>query len=219
MTNFTIDITSDPICVFCYLGKRRLEKAISLWHKTASKTDTFTISWKPYYLQPNLPAEGVDKIQKMTERMGEEKAKLARKRLLQMGQFEGIDFHFGGKIRSTRDSHRLTRLAEEKGEETTDKVVERLFHEFHENENDIGDRELLVRIGTEAGLDAEEVRLYLEGDNGGEECDREAQEARDKGIIGVPYFRIQDKYVIDSAQDPSDFMEIFQKVREDESGR
>ena len=153
-------------------------------------------------------------MQKMAERMGEEKARLARDRLLQMGQAEGIDFHFGGKVKSTRDAHRLIDLAQKTDAATGDKVVERLFQEFHEREQDIGDRELLVKIATDAGLVGEEVHKYLESDEGGAEVDREAQEARDGGIFGVPHFLVQKQYVLDGAQDPGDFMEVFSKVKD-----
>lgn len=154
---------------------------------------------------------------KMTERMGKEEASFARERLLQMGGREGINFMFDGKVGATRDAHRLMEFAQKKSAEVGDKVVERLFHEFHEEGRNIADRDLLVMAGADAGCDEQEIRSYLESVEGAAEVDKVAQAARDKGIVGVPHFLIHGVHVLDGAQDTGDFLEVFSQVKEAEN--
>ena len=131
-----------------------------------------------------------------------------------VGKSVGINFSFGGKTGSTRDSHRLIQLAKTKGPETQTKVVEELFQAYFENEKDITDHQVLREAGIKAGLPEDEVNDWLESDKGGKEVDREVIEAQARDISGVPNFTINEKYEIGGAQDPEAFAKIFERIKQ-----
>jgi predicted DsbA family dithiol-disulfide isomerase len=108
--------------------------------------------------------------------------------LARLGKQVGIDFNFGGKTGNTRDSHRLIQLAKTKGEDMQTKVVEQLFNAYFEVNEDITDREVLIKRGVAAGLDETETREWMENGKGGSEVDREVTDAQRKFISGVPNF-------------------------------
>jgi predicted DsbA family dithiol-disulfide isomerase len=205
----------------CYIAKRRLDKAIELYRKVypGGKDDVFTISWLPFYLDPTSPEKGTPLLERFHQRFGPDKAAAMQKRLHTIGRQEGIEFSFAGKIGRTRDSHRLIELAGRKGAGVQNAVVLELFRSYFEGEGDITGHDTLVEAGVKGGLDRGEVRDWLETGKGGEEVDKEVEEAKEKGIHGVPNFTIQEKYEVDGAQDPQDFIEVFVKVKETEAGQ
>lgn len=149
--------------------------------------------------------------------MGAERAEKARQKMLRIAQVEGIRFRFGGRLGgSTRDAHVLLKMAEGKGPETVDRVVEGLFEAFHEKEEDVADRSVVLKIGADCGLDVDEMKAYLTDRERIAQVDAEAQAARDGGIKGVPHFLIQGRHVLDGAQDAGDFLEVFSKIKEEE---
>ncbi|KAK1766639.1 DSBA oxidoreductase [Phialemonium atrogriseum] len=218
MTNFTIKIVSDTVCPWCYIGKKRLDKAIELYRKVypGGRDDTFTVSWHPFYLDPTSPKKGIPMMERLVDRFGPERVPAMQERLTSMGRQEGIEFSFAGKLGNTRDSHRLIQLGKTKGEVVESRVVLELFRDYFEGTGDITSHETLVGVGVKAGLDGEEVKDWLETGKGGEEVDAEVQQAVRKNIHGVPNFTIQDKYEINGAQDPQDFVEVFTKIKERE---
>ncbi|EGD94894.1 hypothetical protein TESG_02396 [Trichophyton tonsurans CBS 112818] len=217
MTNFTIKIVSDTVCPWCYVGKKRLEKGISMYKAVhPDSKDTFSIAWSPYYLNPHAPEIGVDKTEYLNARFGAERAAMMQARLARVGQAEGINFKFGGRTGNTRESHRLIQLGKTKGEAVQTRVVEELFASYFENEGDITSRDTLIAAGVKAGLDESEVKAWLKSDQGGPEVDREVDEAKRAYISGVPNFTIQGKYQIGGAEDPTTFLETFEKVRAEE---
>ena len=135
-------------------------------------------------------------------------------RLTAVGQSVGINFSFGGKTGATRDSHRLIQLAKTKGPETQTKVVEELFRNYFEEEKDITSHEVLGRAGVKAGLAEEDVKEWLGSDKGGKEVDKEVMEAQMKDVSGVPHFTLQGKYEIGGAQDPEEFVKIFERLKQ-----
>lgn len=150
-------------------------------------------------------------------------------RLSAVGAAEGIAFKFGGRTGRTRDSHRLIWWAGQKqqevgqtetsGEEKTlqTKVVEALFRAYFEEEKNITDRAVLVDAAVQAGLEKGEVeRFLLESDEGGKDVDGEAAQATRRFVTGVPNFTIQGKYVVEGADDPAAFLEVFEKVKQEE---
>lgn len=140
-------------------------------------------------------------------------------RLRTVGGQEGIAFSFAGRIGRTRDSHRLIELAGRKGgTDVQNSVVLELFRSYFEGEGDITGLDTLVEAGVKGGLDPA-VRDWLESDMGGKEVDKEVEEAREKGIRGVPYFTINGEFEVDGAQDPQSFMEAFVNVKEAEAGQ
>ncbi|KAL7270398.1 hypothetical protein RUND412_006903 [Rhizina undulata] len=209
MTKLSIEIVSDTVCPWCYVGHKKLTKAISQFTAT-NPSHTFDITWKPYQLNPTAPKTSVDKTTYFTSKFGEARTSQIFQRLAAVGAAEGIDFKFGGKTGNTRDSHRLIELGREKGVQT--KVVEELFKAYFEEEKDITDHAVLVDAGKKAGLDEGELKRWLEGDLGGEVVDKEIQVAQLHGISGVPNFTINGKVELGGAQDSAEFVKAFKSL-------
>ncbi|KAL2218294.1 putative thioredoxin [Thermoascus aurantiacus ATCC 26904] len=233
MTNFNIHIVSDTVCPWCYVGHKRLSRAIAT-HKLSHPTDTFSVSWHAFYLNPDAPTfPGADKRAHYRAKFGAERTEAIFARLAAVGAEEGIAFRFGGRTGRTRDSHRLIWWAGKKQQEQQQqgtqaaagaeeektlqtKVVEALFRAYFEEEKNITDRAVLVDAAVHAGLDKDEVEKMLESDEGGKEVDEEAAQATRRFVTGVPNFTIQGKYVVEGADDPSAFLEVFEKVEQEE---
>lgn len=167
----------------------------------------------PYYLNPNMPKTSVDKVAFYQTKFGSERTGAMFQRLTMVGKDVGINFKFGGKTGNTRDSHRLVQMAKEKGKQS--EVVEQLFTAYFENEQDITDHAILTEVAIKAGLDEAEVKAWLAGNSGGDIVDREAKISRMKGIDGVPNFTINKKHVIGGAQDPSQFLDVFEFIADE----
>ncbi|EOD46754.1 putative dsba oxidoreductase protein [Neofusicoccum parvum UCRNP2] len=212
MTHFNIDIVSDTVCPWCYVGKKRLERAIAT-HQQAHPADTFSTTWYPFYLDPTAPTPGEDKQARYARRFGAERTALMQQRLAQIGAAEGIYFKFGGRTGNTRDSHRLVQLGKTKSPAIQTRVVEELFAAYFENEKDITDRAVLKEAGVAAGLEGREVEEWLKGGKGGKEVDEEVEGARRKFISGVPNFTVNGKYEVGGAEDPAAFLEVFEEVK------
>jgi len=138
---------------------------------------------------------------------------MMQERLAQLGKSDGIDFKFGGKTGNTRDSHRLIQLGKAKSPAVQTRVVEELFAAYFENEKDITSHDVLVDAGVKAGLNAAEVKEWLDSGKGGPEVDKEVQEAYEQSISGVPNFTIQDQFEIGGAQEPADFAQLFERIK------
>ncbi|PWW74843.1 thioredoxin-like protein [Tuber magnatum] len=199
MSNFTVEIVSDTVCPWCY---------------TRYPDASFSVSWKPYYLNPSAPTPGIDKAEFYRTKFGDDRAAMIFGRVGAVGKDVGIGFKFGGKTGSTRDSHRLIHLAgqEEGGETLQTRVVEELFKSYFENEEDITDLGVLVAAAVRAGLEGGRVRGWLESNLGGEVVDREVGEAQMIGIRAVPNFTINDKWHLSGAQDHMEFVRVFEQV-------
>ncbi|KUI56580.1 Uncharacterized protein YwbO [Cytospora mali] len=218
MTNLTIAITSDPVCPWCYMGKKRLDKAIELYKKVypGGRDDTFTVSWHAFYLDPSAPKKGISWVERHEQRFGPGKTTAFQNRLAGLGRQHGISFSFAGEIGNTRDAHRLIAMSRTRGPEAQDRVVMELFRDYFEANGDVTSYDTLERVAEKAGLEPSEVRGWLEGGDGGEEVDAEVREAAERNVTGVPSFLIQGKYEVDGAQDEQAFMELFTKVMEAE---
>ncbi|KAK4226638.1 thioredoxin-like protein [Podospora fimiseda] len=217
MTVFDIKIVSDAICPWCYLGKRRLERAISTYKTTVpgGSSDTFNISWHPFYLDPTLPKTPVSREEHLIKKIGPERLALATIHLKRLGEAEGINFSFGAKIGNTRDAHRLIQLAKTKSSEVENSVISALFKLHFEEDGDITSQDVLVAAGEKGGLIKAEVKTWLDEGKGGAEVDKEVEEAYKQGISGVPNFTINCKYQFSGAQDVSKFLEIFGRAKRD----
>ncbi|KAF2807821.1 thioredoxin-like protein [Mytilinidion resinicola] len=219
MTNFDIKIVSDTVCPWCYVGKKRLEKGIELYKAAhPDSNDTFSTTWYPFYLVPDAPKQGIDKQQYYLSKFGAGRTQMMFQRLAQLGQSDGIAFKFGGRTGNTRDSHRLIQLGKTKSPAVQTRVIEELFAAYFENEKDITSHETLLEAGTKAGLDAAEVKAWLESGKGGPEVDREVQDAYEHSISGVPNFTIQDRFEIGGAQEPSAFVQLFERIKKQDGG-
>ncbi|KAI8956054.1 DSBA-like thioredoxin domain-containing protein [Xylaria longipes] len=221
MTVIEIDVVSDFVCAWCYIGKRKLESAIALYQKVypGGKYDVFRINWRPYYLGYNIFGCSVEKSELAKVKLAdwsEEKKAAAMKRVEQAGRAVGIHFKHGGKIGPhTRDAHRLVYLSRSKSPEITNALVERIFEAYHELEKDISSLDVLSEIALEAGMDKVEVDGWLSSNAAADHVDEEAKAFREKVTgSGVPSYFIQGLYRLDGAQDADDFMEAFVKVKE-----
>lgn len=203
----------------CYVGKRRLDRAIDLYRAAfpAGRDDVFTISWHPFYLDPTAPAASIPLRERLSQRFGPDAWRAMTQRLALVGREEGIGFSFDSRTGNTRDSHRLIQLGKAKGNDVENRVVAELFRLYFEQNGDITSRETLLQAAEGAGLDRAEAGDWLDGGKGGPEVDAEVDEAYAKGIHGVPNFTINGKYTIDGAQDPQAFLEQFVRVKAGEN--
>lgn len=200
----------------CYVGYRRLLRAISS-HQESYPSDTFALAWHPFYLNPSASRKGIDKQAVYTSKFGAATEQIFH-RLSDAGAPEGISFKFGGKTGSTRDAHRLIGAAGQvdqggKIEGLQNKVVQELFAAYFEKEMDITDHSVLEGAAVRAGMEKNEVEKVLGSDVGAERMDDEAEKAREDGISGVPFFKIQGKFGVSGAQEPEAFRRVFQHIK------
>jgi predicted DsbA family dithiol-disulfide isomerase len=200
---------------FCYLGKKRLEKAISAYKtKHPESNDTFTTTWYPFYLNPHATTQ--NKVDMYNSKFGEARTKMIHANMTQAGSADGINFKWGGKTGPTRDSHRLVQLGKKKSPQIQTRVIEELFAAYFENEKDITSQDVLIEAAVKAGLDKSEVKTWLDNGSGGPEVDREVQDAVEKGISGVPNFKINDRFEVSGAQEPAAFVQLFERLKKQE---
>ena len=200
-----IDIVSDVVCPWCYVGKRRFEQALA-----ARPGIDVEVSWHAFQLNPDMPADGMERESYLVAKFGSAaRAESIYADITAAGARDRIAFAFDRITRTpnTVDAHRLIRLAGEHG--VQDPVVEALFRHYFERGADIGDREQLAGIGAEGGLDAALIRTHLASDDGIEEIVAENLQARRLGINGVPCFIVDRRFAISGAQAPDVFERIF----------
>jgi predicted DsbA family dithiol-disulfide isomerase len=203
-----IDIVSDTICPWCYIGKRRLEQALTL----APQAD-LEIGWRPFQLNPEMPAEGIDRKEYLRAKFGDASGR-NYERVAAIGREVGIPFAFD-RIQRTPNTilaHRLIRYAAR--DERQDAVVETLFRGYFTEGRDIGDKDTLAELAAASGLDRDAVAAYLAGSEDDETIRSEDAFARQIGINGVPCFIVDRQYAISGAQPPEAFVELFEMVRQ-----
>jgi predicted DsbA family dithiol-disulfide isomerase len=205
-----IDIVSDTVCPWCFIGKRRLERAFLL------RPDMqFNIHWRAYRLDPSVPAEGVDRKAYMNAKFGNNPNRQAMTdALLTAGRNEDIAFNFDAIARTpnTLDSHRLIRWAGGAG--LQNEVVERLFTAYFEDGRDIGNRDVLVEVASDVGMDSALVADLLDQGEDRDIIEREDALAHRMGISGVPTFIFENKYLVSGAQDAETLAQVMDKVAE-----
>ena len=209
-----IDVVSDVVCPWCYVGKRRLESALAL-----REGPPVVIHWRPFQLDGTIPAEGLDRVAYMTRKFGSlDKIAGIHQRLTAIGAQEGIAFDFAAISRrpDTLDSHRLIRWAE--GHGVQDEVVERLFIAYFENGEDIGDIRVLADIADMCGMDAVDVAQMLEGDDDLALVQREDQIAHEMGVTGVPSMIFGNKLAVSGAREAELLASVIDRVTEMSSG-
>lgn len=202
-----LDIISDTVCPWCYIGKKRLEKA-----QIERPTIDFNINWRPFQLDPTIPAEGVDRQAYLNRKFGAERAKSAGNAIREAGEMEGISFAFDKIKRSpnTLDSHRLIKWAGSAG--VQNKVVDQLFVRYFENGENIGEHSVLLEAAKDAGMDVDIVRELLASDSDLKQTELEDHQAREMGISGVPCFLFEGKFAIVGAQEVSSLTRYIDKV-------
>ena len=194
----SIIVYSDVICPWCYVGKRRLEAALGGPNVPAH----FRFSWHPFELNPDMPAEGMERRSYRARKFGDARSAELDRRMIETGREIGIEFAFDRMQRTpnTRLAHRLIWEADRQSHQ--DVVVERLFHGYFEEALDIGAPEVLERLAMESGLEADGVRAALTGADSLDAVTHLEQEGYRMGIQGVPFFILLRKYQVSGAQPP-----------------
>jgi len=206
-----VDIVSDTICPWCYIGKRRFERALDL-----SGRNDIAISWRPFQLNPDMPSEGMTRDDYVRAKFGGgDRPRQIYQAIAESGREAGIEFQFS-KIKRTPNtvlSHRLVYWSAK--QERQDEVVASLFKAYFEDGLDLGDLDILVECAARVGLDREDARKFLQSDDGRQEVVASDVYARRLGINGVPCFIVNRKYAVSGAQPPSAFVEVFNLAERD----
>jgi len=210
-----LDIFSDTICPWCYVGKRRLERAL----KTRPQHD-IAIAWRAFQLNPTMPSEGMDRRNYIESKFGSpERARRIHDAVATAGASEGIAFAFD-RIKRTPNtvlSHRLLRFAHRYDRQSP--LLDGLFRAYFEDGLDTSDVDVLTEIAAAAGLLEEEARRFLLSADEREMVLAEDQLARRQGINGVPCFIFNGRYALSGAQEPEALFQLFDLAREDDTER
>ncbi len=201
MERITIDVVSDVVCPWCYLGKARLELAIAEVQDEVG----VDINWRPYRLNPDYPPEGVDQKKSLEEKLGgAERVAQAHKMLTDFGKEVGINFNFEAiKIGpNTLDAHRLIHWAMIEDRDKADKVVNGLFKANFEEGRNVGDHAVLLDVAEKAGLNRAVTASLLASDADKVLVVEEIESAQKMGVNGVPFFIFDQQYAVSGAQTP-----------------
>lgn len=208
-TVLTIEVYSDVVCPWCYVGKRRLEQALESTGRQASALRF----WRPFQLNPTMPKTGMDRRVYLEAKFGGPGEMHAiQHRISGAGVSAGIEFAFDHIARTpnTFDAHRLIWFAQQQGRQ--DAVVEELFHGYFTEGLNIGEAEVLVVLASRAGLDGAAVGRFLESQDGIEAVRQEEARGRQLGIRGVPYFLLNEKTGVSGAQSVETFVEAIEQT-------
>lgn len=206
----TIDVVSDVVCPWCYVGLMRLDKAIA-----AVPEIDVSINWRPYQLDGTIPAEGMDRKAYMLGKFGsEERLREIHARIEPIGAAEGIDFAFEAITVSpnTLDAHRLLRWATSAGPGVQHDLKRRLMHLYFEEGTNIGDHAVLVEAARASGMDAAVVEALLATDKDRDTVLAEIETARRMGVTGVPCFLLEGRYAVMGAQDAAVLADAMRQV-------
>lgn len=203
-----IDIVSDVACPWCYVGKKRLEKAIKEWNGIQIE-----IEWHPFQLDPNIPKEGLDRDTYLTNKFGNlEESLEMTKRLVENGKEEGITFNFGDEwlAVNTLLLHQLLHVAGEEG--FKDALKERFMKAYFDENLHLNNTDVLSSLMAEYDWSAEKTKQIVADDLVAYSVKQEIAHFQQRGVNSVPFFIINDKYGISGAQPVSAFLEIFKQV-------
>ena len=204
----TIDIVSDVVCPWCYLGEKRLEAALQ------DEARPVQVRWRPYQLDPTIPEGGLDRAEYMEKKFGRSgRLQSVHDNLTRLGAELGVPFAFD-KIRrspNTLDAHRLIHWAASAGVQAD--VVDRLFKAYFVEGRDIGDRAVLVEVAGECGLDANLVKKLLADGADVELVRAEIEQAQAMGVSGVPFFIFGGRLGVPGAQEPSVLRQAIAQAR------
>ena len=205
-----IDIWSDYACPFCYIGKRRLENALSQFpHR-----DQVEVTFRSFQLDPSAKVHGNPDIHEMLAAkygMTRDKAIAMNEQLAEQARGVGLDFQFDSIVpTNTFDSHRLTHYASKQGKGA--EMTERLLRAYFTDSLNLGDRSVLALLGAEVGLEEKDVLEMLDTEVYADDVNGDIEEGQTLGITGVPFFVINNKYAISGAQPGPVFTEVLDTV-------
>ena len=203
-----IDVVSDVVCPWCFIGKHRLEKALALRPGVAVE-----VHWRPFFLNDWIPREGISREQYLTTKFGSpERYKGIAQRVTAAAAEEGLTYAADKMKRqpNTLDCHRLIRWAEGIGKAA--EMKQKLMDLYFTQGADLTDRDTLVKAAADVGLDADTVRAALASDQDVAEIEQEAQSAKTAGIEGVPCFIFGGKFAVSGAQSPEYLADAIDRV-------
>ncbi|NNN19184.1 MAG: DsbA family oxidoreductase [Acidimicrobiaceae bacterium] len=208
-----VEIWSDIVCPWCYIGKRRFEAALSRF----SGRDRVEIIWRSFELDPSAPNQtNEDMATRLSKkyRMSKDKANETIANITNLAKAEGLEYHLdSAKQGNSFDAHRLLQLANIHG--LGDAVKERLMRAYFTDSLEISNQDVLVELGVQAGLDGTEIRGMYANDYMVSNVRSDEALASKYGITGVPFFVFDSKYGVSGAQDSEVFLEVMNKVREE----
>jgi predicted DsbA family dithiol-disulfide isomerase len=209
-----VDIVSDVVCPWCFIGKKRLEKALAM------KPDVpVELHWRPYFLNDWIPREGISREQYLTTKFGGvDRYKGIAQRVAAAAQAEGLTYAIDKISRqpNTLDAHRLILWAGQAGKAAA--MKQKLMDLYFTQGADLTDREVLVRAAADIGLDADKTRADLASDKDVTEVEREATAAKEAGIQGVPMFIFDGRFAVSGAQAPEYLAEALERASTYEEG-
>jgi predicted DsbA family dithiol-disulfide isomerase len=207
--SLSVDVVSDVVCPWCFLGQKRLAIAIE-----AAGIETH-VRWRPFQLDPTIPPEGKDRKAYMQAKFGDgERLGHVHANLVSLGAVEGISFDFDAiKVSpNTLDAHRVIRWAGTAGEAVQNRLVESLFSRYFERGENTGDHGVLIETARQAGMDASVVATLLPTNADVDAVRTEIATAQRMGITGVPCFLIEGKYAVMGAQDSSTLADALRQI-------
>lgn len=199
----TIEVVSDVVCPWCFVGLRRLEQAVALVRESYPDFQ-YELQWRPFFLNPDTPPEGEPYLPFLVQKFGgQERVEAIWQRIREVGASLGIDYQFEKiQIRAnTLLAHRLIHWAQQRGDAS--KLVEGLFKAQFEQGENVSDRTILAKVATASGYDQAEVLSYLDSDDDAALVHAMEQEARGWGVNSVPTFVFDRKSGIQGAEEPT----------------
>lgn len=209
-----IDVVSDVMCPWCFIGKRKLEQALAARPDVAAD-----VRWRPFQLDPTIPDEGMDRKAYLDKKFGPDRAREIYTQITEAGADNGIAFDFDKieKSPNTLDAHRIIRWAVTAGAQND--LVERLFKGYFTEGADLTDKNYLAGIAADTGMEREVVERLLAGDADKELVQKEIALAQRMGVQGVPCFIFGNKYVVMGAQDPEILVQAIDQARAEMDGQ
>lgn len=209
-----VEIWSDIMCPFCYIGKRHYEEALLKF----AYANNIELEWHSFQLDPSLPkpASKLNTYQYLAERKGMsyEQSVALHKNVVDMAKLAGLNYNFDkAVVANSFDAHRLIQLAKTKG--LGDEAEERLFKAYFMEGKDMSDAETLISLGKEIGLDEATVRRVINSKEYTDEVNRDIAEAQQIGVQGVPFFVFNRKYAVSGAQPSDTFLNVLKKSFEE----
>lgn len=204
-----IQIVSDLVCPWCYVGKRRLERALAARPELA-----VSLTWLPFQLSPDMPREGKDRQAHYAAIFGAERARSIMDGMRQTAAAEGLHFEAGPGARSpnTLPAHVLLYWAGERPDVDQNALAEKLFAAHHTRSEDLGDPAVLARIAGEVGMDPAGVEAGLRAGKDEDRVQALIEEARQAGVTGVPFFIFNGQYAVSGAQPAEALLELIDRL-------
>lgn len=212
-----IAIYTDVVCPWCYIGKKRLEDAISL-RKKSHPDDTIKIEWKPFQLNPDLDPEGEDRVLHMTRKFGSmDRVKTMVQRVADIAQTEGLPFSVeqAGHQPNTFLLHALIRRAKETGKDSA--LAEVFFRNFFAEGKNLSDSKIILESLQEVGMTENDLSSVKTDEALLKQIYEEEMQGRQLGVSGVPFFVFNEKYAVSGAQESNLFLQVFDRLEQENS--